>query len=420
MSAKINTKYPVIKTANNHSNSVSYSSKVSTQSLSSGWFVTNKPSSQLTQPYKVTFSQISTSSQKSSTSNKTHTTNTSGGGLFGFISNIKKDISEAAKKVKDNVNAFVSSASKTVSSTVKSVEQKVSSAAKAVSHSVNNIKKDLEQTVRDVKQRVQQFVNSEKKNEKADSNRQSSAAKVNDKKDRSGGTYVITKNTGLKSDNNSEGNKNTGNISIDLSPFDPRKSPGNALSNGNGVKNVIKYTKAYIKDNFTIVVKRAEDNRKYAIIKGARSESALEEGIKGTRYAFKNAEKYPEVFKFIKGKVAVKEAFNLKSVGGKISVAGIAIDTGIDVYKDLKSKAEPSKVAADAVVDVAFGAGGMAVGALAGAAFGSVFGPIGTAAGALAGGLFYTYMTESYKVNGKSLKDAAKQLTKEVFDYAFR
>ncbi len=38
----------------------------------------------------------------------------------------------------------------------------------------------------------------------------------------------------------------------------------------------------------------------------------------------------------------------------------------------------------------------------------------------MVGGWFYTYATESIKVNGKSLKDAAKQLTKEVFDYAFK
>jgi len=119
-------------------------------------------------------------------------------------------------------------------------------------------------------------------------------------------------------------------------------------------------------------------------------------------------------------------------VGTKVAMAGIAIDTGIDIYNDIKSKAEPTKIAADAVVDVTFGAGnvaasaavgawaGAAASAAAGAAGGSVIPGAGTVVGAIVGlgtGFAYTFATESFKINGKSLKDAAKQLTKKVFDH---
>ncbi len=418
MGAKVNTNYHLVKNSYNHSNSPSPNSKVSAQSLSSSVPVTNKPSSHSTQPYKVTLSTVSSaSSQKSSANNKTHNSSTSSSGLFGFVSNIKKDISEAAKKVQNNVNNFVSSASKTISTTIKNVEQKVSSAAKALTQSVNNLKKDLKQAAENVKQKVQQFVNAEKSNNKTNPHHQSTSAyKANEQINKSG-TYVITKNTSSKSSNTSANNKSSNTWSTYLSPYNPANSPGNALGNASAVKDIIKYTKAYKEDGFTIKI---TDDGKYAIIKGARTESALKEGIKGTRYAFKNAEKYPEVFKFVDKTTAVKEAFNVKSVAGKIAIAGIAIDTGIDVYRDIKSKAEPTKIAADAVVDVAFGAGGVATSAVAGAIAGSAFGPIGTAAGALIGSLGYTFVTETNKViniNGKSPKDAAKQITKRAFDH---
>jgi len=434
MGAKINTNYHLVKNNYNHFNSPNHNSKVSTQSLSSSLLVPNKPSSYLTQPYKVTFSNISSaSSQKSSANSKTHNSSTSSNGLFGFISNIKKDISEAARKVQNNVNNFVSSASKTISAAIKNVEQKASSAAKTLTQSVNNLKKDLKQTVENVMQKVQQFINAEKSNNKTNPHLQSTSThKVPEQKNESG-TYVITKNTSSKSSNTYENSKSSNTWSIDLSPFNPAKSPGNALGNASAAKDIVKYTKAYIKDGFTIKVTA---DRKYAIIKGARTESALEEGIKGTRYAFKNAEKYPEVFRFVRPKVAVKEAFNVKNVGTKVAIAGIAIDTGINIYNNIKNKAEPTKIAADAVVDVAFGAGSVAASAaagawagawagvvastVAGAAGGSVIPGAGTVVGAIFGfgtGIAFTFATESVKVNGKSLKDAAKQLTKNIFEH---
>jgi gas vesicle protein len=415
MGAKINTNYHLVKNNYNHFNSPNYNSKVSTQSLSNNWLVSKKASSHLTQPYKVTFSNISSaSSQKSSANSKTHNSSTSSNELFGFISNIKKDISETARKAQNNVNNFVSSASKTISTTIKSVEQKVSSAAKVLTQSINNLKKDLKQTAENVKQKVQQFINAEKSNNKTNPHLNSTSThKVPEQKNKSG-TYVITKNTSSKSSNTSANSKSSNTLSIDMSPYNPTKSPGNALGNAFAAKDIVKYTKAYKKDGFTIKVTADE---KYAIIKGARTESALKEGIKGTRYAFKNAEKYPEVFRFVEPKVAVKEAFNVKNVGTKVAIAGVAIDTGIDIYNDIKNKAEPTKVAADAVVDVAFGAGNVTASAWAGAIAGSAFGPIGTAVGAVVGGLGYTFFTESFEVNGKSLKDAVKQITKKAFDH---
>lgn len=59
----------------------------------------------------------------------------------------------------------------------------------------------------------------------------------------------------------------------------------------------------------------------------------------------------------------------------------------------------------------------MTASAWAGAIAGSAFGPIGTAVGAVVVGLGYTFFTESFEVNGKSLKDAVKQITKKAFDH---
>ena len=67
----------------------------------------------------------------------------------------------------------------------------------------------------------------------------------------------------------------------------------------NTVVNTTKGIAAYIKDGF-YVVKRGE----YIYIKGARSASALAEGIKGTRYAVKNVDKYVSVGKYVDAKIA--------------------------------------------------------------------------------------------------------------------
>ncbi|ADL43462.1 hypothetical protein COB47_2218 [Caldicellulosiruptor obsidiansis OB47] len=230
----------------NHSDSSSHNSKVSTQSLSSSLLVTNNPASYLTQPYKVTFSNISfASSQKSFANSKTHNSSISSNELFGVISNIKKDILQTARKVQNNVNNFVSSEFKTLSAAIKNVEQKVSSAAKTFTQSVNNLKKDLKQTAENVKQKVQQFINTEKSNNNTNPQHQStSAQKVDGQKNKSG-TYVITKNTSSKSTNIYENGKNSQTLSIDLSPYNPVKSPGNAWGNASATKDVVKYIKAY-------------------------------------------------------------------------------------------------------------------------------------------------------------------------------
>ncbi|CCJ33730.1 hypothetical protein [Caloramator australicus] len=203
-------------------------------------------------------------------------------------------------------------------------------------------------------------------------------------------------------------------ITFDSSPFNPTKAPGSSLANVASVATTSKYIDAYVNDGFT--VKKAGD---YAIIKGAKTSSAIEEGIKGTRYAIKNAEKYPQVFKFIDPKVAVKESFNMKTVGGKLGVISILADTGIDVYSDIKNKASATKITADVAVDVAFGAGNIAASAAFGAWVGSVAPGPGNVIGAAAGVLFgmgYTAITESFKYNGTSIKDASKNGLNNLLD----
>lgn len=203
-------------------------------------------------------------------------------------------------------------------------------------------------------------------------------------------------------------------ITFDSSPFNPTKSPGNSMANVASVATTSKYIDAYVSDGFT--VKKAGD---YAIIKGARTTSAIEEGIKGTRYAIKNAEKYPEVFKFIDPKVAVKESFNIKTVGGKLGAVSILADTGIDVYSDIKNRASATKITADAAVDVAFGAGNITASTYAGALAGSVIPGPGTVIGATVGfatSIFLTAATESFKYNGTSIKDASKNGLKNLLD----
>ena len=59
----------------------------------------------------------------------------------------------------------------------------------------------------------------------------------------------------------------------------------------------------YCKYGFSVYKKGA-----YAIVKGARSITAINQGIKGTRYAFANASKYGNVFaRFIAGLMQVKD-----------------------------------------------------------------------------------------------------------------
>ena len=69
------------------------------------------------------------------------------------------------------------------------------------------------------------------------------------------------------------------------------------------VASIIQRANYYWKYGFSVYKKGA-----YAIVKGARSFVTTNQGIQGTRYAFANASKYGNVFKYVSPKVAVKDA----------------------------------------------------------------------------------------------------------------
>lgn len=199
----------------------------------------------------------------------------------------------------------------------------------------------------------------------------------------------------------------------------------------NTVVNTTKGIAAYIKDGF-YVVKRGE----YIYIKGARSAPALAEGIKGTRYAVKNVDKYVSVGKYVDPKIAGREAFNVKSLGGKLGAAAIGLDVAAGVYENYQEGAEAQEYVVDAVVDAGFSAGGIwasaAAGAITtstivgigstiatGAAVGSVIPIIGTIAGAIVGigvGLYLDKKFEKDELGDKTIKEWMKVGVNKTID----
>ena len=199
----------------------------------------------------------------------------------------------------------------------------------------------------------------------------------------------------------------------------------------NTVVNTTKGIAAYIKDGF-YVVKRGE----YIYIKGARSAPALAEGIKGTRYAVKNVDKYVSVGKYVDPKIAGREAFNVKSLGGKLGAAAIGLDVAAGVYENYQEGAEAQEYVVDAVVDGGFAAGGIWASASAGAittstivgigstiatgaAVGSVIPIIGTIAGAIVGigvGLYLDKKFEKDELGDKTIKEWMKVGVNKTID----
>ena len=199
----------------------------------------------------------------------------------------------------------------------------------------------------------------------------------------------------------------------------------------NTVVNTTKGIAAYIKDGF-YVVKRGE----YIYIKGARSASALAEGIKGTRYAVKNVDKYVSVGKYVDPKIAGREAFNVKSLGGKLGAAAIGLDVAAGVYENYQEGAEAQEYVVDAVVDGGFAAGGIWASASSGAittstivgigstiatgaAVGSVIPIIGTIAGAIVGigvGLYLDKKFEKDELGDKTIKEWMKVGVNKTID----
>lgn len=145
-----------------------------------------------------------------------------------------------------------------------------------------------------------------------------------------------------------------------------------------------------------------------ATIKGARSPFATKEGIRGTRYTLNHAAQNPQVWKFVDPKIAAKEAFSFKGVGGKIGYAGLLFDTGVEGYNDYQ-QGGATRATASVIVNGGIGIGTMAGSAAIGAAIGSVVPVAGTAVGAAVGlgvGVAVSAVTE-IEINGKSLKTHA-------------
>ena len=144
----------------------------------------------------------------------------------------------------------------------------------------------------------------------------------------------------------------------------------------------------------------------YAIIKGAHTKAAFRRGIKGTRYSFKNAGKYPNVFGYIDPKTAAKSALNPKSVSGALGYFFIVVDVGDGIYENIQAGTRPQKIVSDAVVDAGMGIGLTALGA----AVGSLI-PIpilGTAFGAAVGaGL--DDLANNLIIDGKSVTEWVKE-----------
>lgn len=155
----------------------------------------------------------------------------------------------------------------------------------------------------------------------------------------------------------------------------------------------------------------------YAIIKGARSNPALNQGIKGTRYAFKNADVYPNVFSYVDPTTAGKEALKIISNGsvnwGSVLGYGtVVLDVGLGIYDNIQGETRTQKIVTDAIVDTGVGVGTIWASAAAGAAIGSVVpGPgnaVGAVGGLVVGGIIYV-ATDVVTINGKSAVDWSKE-----------
>lgn len=127
---------------------------------------------------------------------------------------------------------------------------------------------------------------------------------------------------------------------------------------------------------------------KYAIVKASRAFRSSKNGIAGTRYAFKNANKYSDVFKYVNPLTAAKDA--LKPNGWNLlGYASVALDMGVGIYENTEAGTRTQKIVSDAVVDAGLGIGSMALSAAAGAKIGAVAGSffpgVGNIIGAVGG-----------------------------------
>ena len=133
-------------------------------------------------------------------------------------------------------------------------------------------------------------------------------------------------------------------------------------------------------------------NGAYAIVKAKHAFRYAQNGVSGTRYAFKNAGKYSNVFKYVHPATAVKDALKPKG-WNLLGYASVALDMGVGIYENVQDGTRTQKIVSDAIVDVGLGITSMALSAAAGAKIGAIAGSffpglgniIGAAGGAVVG-----------------------------------
>ncbi len=141
----------------------------------------------------------------------------------------------------------------------------------------------------------------------------------------------------------------------------------------------------------------------YAIVKAKHAFRYAQNGVSGTRYAFKNAGKYSNVFKYVHPATAVKDALKPKG-WNLLGYASVALDMGVGIYENVQDGTRTQKIVSDAIVDVGLGITSMALSAAAGAKIGAIAGSffpgLGNIIGAVGGavvGLGVSLVTEVFE-----------------------
>ena len=88
----------------------------------------------------------------------------------------------------------------------------------------------------------------------------------------------------------------------------------------------------------------------------------------------------------------------------------VGVDVGFGLYDNIQAGAPTKRIVSDAVVDTAFGGGGLLTSMAVGAGLGTLGCPvIGTIIGGAAAGIVYMVGTEVWKPGGQSIKDRTKE-----------
>jgi hypothetical protein len=107
---------------------------------------------------------------------------------------------------------------------------------------------------------------------------------------------------------------------------------------------------------------------------------------------------------------------NISKIAKGAGYAAIGLDVGFGIYDNMQIGASSERVFSDAVIDTAFGFGGLGASMGAGALYGSVFPGAGNVAGAAIGlgfGLVYMVVTEVIQPGGESLKGRSQNWFKQ-------